>query len=122
MTGLRKFGALIVVLAYILSPALACTASDMPMARAERACCQMMKGQCGPRQMPASDSCCHEIQENFYDRALQTKTVALHQAAAGVVWPPPRQLAIPAGSAYGWVLHREFTSKSPPSTFSILRI
>ena len=123
MTFLRKFGALIVVLAYILGPTLACTASDMPMTSAERACCQMMKDQCGQTEMPASHSCCHKFPGSFYDTALQTNTVALHQAAVPVVWLPAHQLAIPASSRYGWTVHREFRPlKSPSSAFSILRI
>lgn len=123
MTHLRKFGALVLLLTSFLSPALACTVADMPMTSEERACCQMMKGQCGEKGMPASHGCCHKIPGSVYDNALNKKAVTLHPVAVPVTWLPAHELGIPTSSIHGWVEHRDDSPReSPPSTIFILRI
>ena len=120
---LRKFGALVLLVASSLSPASACTVADMPMTGEERACCQMMKGQCGEKGMPASQGCCHKIPGSVYDNALNKKAVALHPVAVPVVWLPAHGLGIPTSSIRSWVEHRDGSiRKHPPSTVSVLRI
>jgi hypothetical protein len=123
VTHLRKLGTLVLLLASFLTPTMACAVADTPMTSEERACCQMMKSQCGEKGMPASHGCCHRIPGSIYDNALKPKAVALHPLAVPVIWLPVHQLEIPTSSVHGWVEPRAYTLlKFPPSTISILRI
>lgn len=92
VTHLRKIGTLVLLLASFLTPTLACAVADTPMTSEERACCQMMKSQCGEKGMPASHGCCHRIPGSIYDNALKAKAVALHPLAVPVIWLPVHQL------------------------------
>jgi hypothetical protein len=98
-------------------------AADTPMTNAERACCQMMKNECGQKDMPASHDCCHKILGSIYDNALNTKAVALHPVAITTAWMTASELMNPTSSATGWIGHIDYSPPKPPaSTISILRI
>ncbi len=123
MTYLRKFGALVLLLASFLTPAMACAVADSPMTSEERACCQMMGSKCGQKGMPASQGCCHKIPGSVYDYALNAKAATLHQVVVPVVWLPALQIANPTSFFSGWIEHLDYSPpKPPPSTISILRI
>lgn len=123
MARLRKIGAVVLVLASLLTPAMACAVADLPMTSEERACCQSMMSHCGREQLPASHGCCHKIPGSIYENALKVKAAALHSALGPVTWLPAQQPGIPTSSFLGWVEHRDCSPpKSPPSTISILRI
>ena len=59
MKFLTNLGVLLLNL-ICLSPVVACMAPDVQMSAAERACCQIMKNECGQMQMPASHGCCQK--------------------------------------------------------------
>jgi hypothetical protein len=123
VTYIRKFGALVILLTSLLSPAMACAVADMPMTAEERACCQMMGSECAQSSMPASHGCCQEIPGNVYDKALNTKAAILPSIAAVAAWFPIQQIVLSTASVSGWYEHRDSSPpKSPPPTISILRI
>lgn len=123
MAYLRKFGALILLLASFLTPAMACVAADSPMTGEERACCQMMGSRCGQKGMPASQGCCYRMPGSAYDNALNRKTVTFHPVAFPINWLPAHQLLFPTSPVHGWVVQPDYiSSRSSPSTISILRI
>ncbi len=123
MRALRQFGALVLLLASCLSPAVACMVPAAQMTTEERACCRMMNYQCEQMQMPASNGCCQKTPSNVYDNALDTKSMAFHPVVVPVIWLAASQLVNPASSVIGWVEHHDYSPpKSPPSTISILRI
>jgi len=123
MRVLRQFGVLVLLLVSCLAPAMACMVPNAQMSNQERACCRMMKNQCGQMEMPASHGCCQKTPPSVHDNALDTKTVALHPVAVPVIWLAASELVNPASSVTGWVEHHDYLPpKSPPSTISILRI
>jgi hypothetical protein len=93
------------------------------MSTQERACCRMMKNQCGQMGMPASHGCCQKTPRSIHDNALDTKTVALHPVALTAIWLTASELLNPTSAVSGWVEHPDYSPpESPPSTISILRI
>ncbi len=123
MRVLRQFGVLVLLLVSCLAPAMACMVANAQMSDQERACCRMMKNQCGQMEMPASHGCCQKTPPSIHDNALDTKTVALHPVAVPVIWLAASELVTPASSVTGWVEQHDYSPpKSPPSTISILRI
>src|SRR5579863_5218107 len=123
MTVLRKFGALALLFAALLTPTMACVAADSPMTSEERACCQMMKNECGQKGMPASHGCCHKVPGSIYDNALNSKIMALHPVAITSVWLTASELMNPTSAATGVTEYLDYSPpKPPPSNISILRI
>jgi hypothetical protein len=123
MRVLRQFGVLVLLLVTCLAPAMACMLPDAAMSTQERACCRMMKNQCGQMGMPASHGCCQKTPPSVHDNALDTKTVALHPVAITTIWLVTSELLDPTTAVAGWVEHPEYSPpKSPPSAVSILRI
>ncbi|GAC1643584.1 MAG: hypothetical protein NVS9B15_00130 [Acidobacteriaceae bacterium] len=124
MFHLRQFGALLLLLASFVSPAMACMAPEAQMTAAERACCRMMKSECGQmKEMPASHTCCNKAPQMVGDAALKTGTVTVH----------PLTVAVVLGSCFGhfgsraagtdWVQRPELSPpRSPSLTASVLRI
>jgi len=119
----RQFCVLVLLLVSCLAPAMACMVPNAAMNTQERACCRMMKNQCGQMEMPASHGCCQKTPLGVHDNALDTKATNLHPVAAPVVWLAPFELVNSTSSVAGWVGHSDDSPpNSPPSTISILRI
>jgi hypothetical protein len=119
----RQFGALILLLASCLAPAMACMVPNAEMSTQERACCRMMKNQCGQMEMPVSHGCCQKTPPSVHDNALDTKAVTVHSVVVPVIWLAASDLVNPASAVTGRVEHPDYSApKSPPSTISILRI
>src|ERR1700745_2176956 len=78
MKALRQFGVLVLLLVSCLDPAMACMVRNATMTTEERACCRMMKNQCGQIGMPASHGCCQKTPPSVHDNALNTKAVAFY--------------------------------------------
>jgi hypothetical protein len=122
MKSLRQIGVLVLLLASCLAPAMACMVPDAAMSAQERACCRMMKNQCGQMGMPASHGCCQKTRLGVRDNALDTKAMNFHPNAAPIIWLTAFELDS-TSSVAGWVEHTEYSPpKSPPATISILRI
>jgi hypothetical protein len=123
MKALRQFGVLVLLLVSCVAPAMACMVPDGAMSAQERACCRMMKNQCGQMEMSASHGCCQKTSLGVRDYALDTKAMSFHPVAAPIVWLAPFELVNPTSSVAGWVEHSDYSPpKSSPATISILRI
>jgi hypothetical protein len=120
----RQFGVLVLLLVSCLAPAMACVVSSTEMNTEERACCRMMKNQCGQMDgMPASHGCCQKTAPSVHDNALDTKVVTFHPVVAPVIWLAAFDLVNPTTTVIGWVEHPAYSPpQSPPTTISILRI
>jgi hypothetical protein len=123
MMALRQFGVLLLLLVSCVAPAMACMMPDAAMSAQERACCRMMKNQCGQMGMPASHGCCQKNPLGVHDNALDTKATNFHPIAAPVVWLAAFELENSTSSAAGWVERPDYSPpKSSATTISILRI
>jgi hypothetical protein len=123
MRVFRQFGVLVLLLVSCLAPAMACMVSNTEMNTEERACCRMMKNQCGQMEMPSSHGCCQKTPLGVHDNALDKKPVTFHPVIAPVVWLAAFEIVISPSTVIGWVEHPEYSPpKSPPSANSILRI
>jgi hypothetical protein len=123
MRVLRQFGVLVLLLVSCLAPAMACMVPSAEMSLQERACCRMMKNQCGQMEMPSSHRCCEKAPPSVHDNALDTKAVTFHPVVVPAIWLAASELVNPASAVIGWVEHPDYSPpKSPPSTISILRI
>jgi hypothetical protein len=123
MRVLRQFGVLVLLLVSCLAPAMACMVPDAQMNTEERACCRMMKNQCGQMEMPASHGCCQKTPSGIHDNALDTKATTSDPVMVSVVWVAAFELVNPASIVFGRVEQPDYSPpKSPPATISILRI
>jgi len=123
MKALRQFGVLVLLLVSFLTPAMACIVPNGAMSVPERACCRMMKNQCGQMEMPASHGCCQKTPLGVRDNALNTKVTTFHPVAAPVIRLAAFELVNSASSITGWIEHLDDSPpQSPPSSISILRI
>jgi hypothetical protein len=104
MRVLRQFGVLALLLVSCLAPTMACMVPNAEMSTQERACCRMMKNQCGQMDnMPASHGCCQKTPLSVHDSALDTKAVTLQPVVAPVIWLAAFALVNPATAVTGWV-------------------
>jgi hypothetical protein len=123
MRILHQIGVLVLLLVSCLAPAMACMVPNAAMSTQERACCRMMKNQCGQMEMPASHGCCQKTPPSVHDNALDTKAVTFHPVIASVIWLAAPELVNPTSTVKGSVEHSDYSPpKPPPSTISILRI
>src|ERR1700730_11321094 len=113
MPVLRQFGVLILLLVSYLAPAMACMVPEAQMNTEERACCRMMKNQCGQMEMPASHGCCQKTPPSVRDNALDTKTVTFHPVVVAVIWLAVSGLVNPVSAVADWV---ERPGYSPPKS------
>src|SRR5215469_16618007 len=74
----RHLAAILMVVLMSGAPTMACAMADAPMTPAERACCRMMKNQCGDMQMSDSRSCCQKAPHTADATAPQWKVSELH--------------------------------------------
>ena len=119
----RQFAVLVLLLVSCLAPAMACMVPNARMSTQERACCRVMKSQCGQMEMPASHGCCDKTPPSVHDNALDTKTVTFHPVVASILWLAAFELVNPTSAVAGWVERPDYSPpKSPPATISILRI
>jgi hypothetical protein len=119
----RQFGVLALLLVSCLAPAMACMVPTDQMNAEERACCRVMKNQCGQMEMPASHGCCQKTPPSVHDNALYTRTMTVHPVVATVVRLAAFDLVNPASAVFASVnLPEDSPPNSPPSTISILKI
>jgi|GEM_PF-843437 len=123
MHVLRQFGVLGLLLVSCLAPTMACMVPGTQMSAQERACCRMMKDQCGQMEMPASHGCCQKTPQSVYISAPAAKYVSVHPVAVAPIWLTASELLNPNAIVARWVDRPEYSPpKSPPSAVSILRI
>jgi hypothetical protein len=123
MKAFRQFGVLVLLLVSCLAPAMACMVPDMQMNAEERACCRMMKDQCGQVGMSASHGCCQKTPQSTQINALDTKAEAFHPVVVLAIWKTAAELLNPTMVVSEWIDRPEYSpAQSPPATISILRI
>ena len=121
--SLRQFGVILLLLVSCVAPAMACVTPDVQMTAEERACCHMMKSQCGQMEMPSSQDCCKKAMSSDHESALKTDTASFHPAAFVAGWTSSFELLAPHGVGNGSVQRPEHSPpKSPPSAITVLRI
>src|SRR6202035_4621805 len=104
MRVLRQFGVLVLLLVSCLAPAMACMVPNAEMSTEERACCRMMKNQCGQMDnMTVSHGCCQKTPPSVHDNALDTKAVTFHPIVVPVIWLAAFELANPTPTVIAWV-------------------
>ncbi len=113
MKALRQFGVLVLLLVSCLTPAMACMVPNTAMSTQERACCRMMKNQCGQMEMPASHGCCQKAPPSVHDNALDTKPMTFHPVVVPVIWLAASEMVNPASAVAGWVEHPDYSPQSP---------
>jgi hypothetical protein len=123
MKLLRQFGAIALLLISCIAPVMACMRADAQMSPQERACCRVMKNQCGAMQMPASHSCCQPSLESNQDEALAANTIVLHPFVAVADRLTTMVFGGPNPLFSRWFQYPEHSPpKSPPSAALKLRI
>jgi hypothetical protein len=120
----RQFGAILLLLVSFMAPAMACMASNAQMSAEERACCRVMKNQCGQMtDMPASHGCCKKTPKTISEAAITTNTITIHPLAFAVVLASSFDLLAPHDAIASWVQRAEHSPpKPPPSSITVLRI
>lgn len=123
MKAVRQFGALVLLLMSWLAPAMACITPSVQLTHEEKACCRMMKNQCGQMGMPASHGCCQKDVQAAHHDALQTKYVNVHPESAATAHTFVALYWNPGVASAEWLERVEFSPpQSPPSSVSVLRI
>jgi hypothetical protein len=123
MRFFRQFGVPVLLLLSYLAPAMACMVPNAEMSTQERACCRMMKNQCGQMEMPSTHGCCYKAPPSVHDNAIDTKTVALNPDALTPIWLTASELLNPTFVVSRSLEHPDYSPpESPPSVISILRI
>jgi len=118
----RAIGIVLLLLAALFAPTMACAFPGVSMTPEEHSCCRQMKGDCASMQMPASHSCCHKGVQAGHVEAVQPVSAAFHPPVTFVVFHPA---ALSAGLA---VVYESIDSPqpspptSPPGGISVLRI
>ena len=123
MKFLHHFAAALLLLLFFVVPAMACMAPDAAMTAEERACCRMMKNNCGQMEMPVSHDCCKKKPATLQDISLRSDLVTFHLLASTAVCASFLDLLPSAEPPDGWVQRPEHSQpKSPPSIISSLRL
>ena len=105
-----------------VAPAMACMAPDAQMTIEERACCRMMKSQCGQMEMPTSNDCCKKPLKSVQNVALKPDT-SFNPSALAAMDVSSLDKLIPVSRSIGRIQRPEHSPPtSPPSTIAILRI
>lgn len=124
MRSFRQLGALLLLLVSYVAPVMACTLPDAQMTAQERACCRMMKNDCGDMDMGGSShGCCQKVSQTADLNAVQAERVAFHPAVFVAVWALTAPLVYPASTAHVWAQQPDDSPpESPPTSISVLRI
>jgi hypothetical protein len=114
---------MLLLLLFAAAPAMACAVPDAQLTAAERACCRMMKAQCGQMEMPASHSCCHKNIGSASHKALTIEATSFQPTLTIVAVLPALFSQLPPSLNSYWIEKSEYPPPiSPPAAIFILRI
>jgi len=116
----RQLGALVLLLAWSLVPAMACTLPDAEMTPAERACCVEMQRNCSGMDMPASHPCCQKQMRTDQTAVIQKGQRPTQPEAIQIL--PGTAMVLPVSRVPEQYSLNVSPPQSPPSTVAILRI
>lgn len=121
---MRQFGALLLLLVSFVGPAMACISPNAEMTTEERACCRMMKNDCGQfMDMPASHDCCKQLPKTLCETAFKTDPVTLHPVTFAILVFSSCELFVTQDAMEGWVHCPQYLpQKAPSSSISVLRL
>lgn len=124
MRKLRQLGALLLLLVSYVAPVMACTLPEAQMSAQERACCRMMKNDCGDMNMGSNGhGCCQKMSHAADLNGLQTERVNFHPAVIVAVWAVTTFVVYPASKDYVRMQQPDDSPpESPPASISVLRI
>jgi hypothetical protein len=119
---IRQLGVLLLLLSFI-APGMACALPSAEMTAPERACCRMMKNDCGQMEMSATQGCCRKLANSSDQKAIQVRPAAFHPASVAVMWLAAWELTYRPPIHRDWIRHPEApASESPPGNITVLRI
>lgn len=119
----RQLGVVLLLIASFAAPVMTCATAEAQKTAEERACCRMMKGDCGQMEMPASHGCCKKTAGTVHDDALKADAVSLQPLVVAVVSGPVLDLLPPQDVSPGWLQRPEHSPpKSPPLILSTFRV
>lgn len=104
---------------------MACALPDAQMSAQERACCRMMKNDCGDMSMggDSSHGCCRKVSYTADLNAVQAERVTFHPAVFVAAWAVTARLIYPPSSVHVWApLPEDSPPESPPVSITVLRI
>jgi hypothetical protein len=124
MRGIRQFATLLLLLLISGAPAMACMLPGAQMTEQERACCRMMRGDCGHMQMSSGHDCCQKIPQTSGMNAIQWKAPSFHPIVVFALYMAKWEIAPSTLLFAGGVAHPDVSPppESPPATNSILRV
>jgi hypothetical protein len=113
-----QFAAIVLIIAVVAMPAMACIVPDRQMTAEEQACCKKMAHACESSAMPASHSCCqHPVSRNAVNvSSIRTDHFAVSAAVVEAVFTP----TTPASQQL--VMKFESPPEGPLKISSVLRI
>ncbi len=123
MKAVRHFGVILLLLLTCAAPVMACLTPDIQMTAAERACCRMMRNQCGQMQMPDSENCCATTPDALFASALKSTPVNIQPNPSVVLWVTSPDVSSIEMASRGWTRSPvPWPPESPPTAIAILRI
>lgn len=123
MRLVRQFGVALLIGVFCLTPVMACSNSAVTMTATERACCRMMHNACEQMQMPGSPNCCETTQIGPHDFLVEARITVNHIIPVTAIGLATLDRFHTAPVVAGLFENVAFSPpKSPPASFSILRI
>jgi len=116
---LSQFAAVLLIIAVIAAPVMACMVPDRQMTAEEQSCCKKMAHNCESSVMPASHSCCqHPVARHSANvLSIRAGDIALCMAAL-VETPFSPAISMSRGTAHAF----ESPPESPLKITTVLRI
>jgi hypothetical protein len=123
MRTVRHFGVILLLLLSCAAPLMACVTPEAEMTAAERACCRVMRNQCGEMEMPVSQDCCAKAPPAVFETALKSSPVGVQPVGAMVLWVDAFDVLTRDSASQASIQSPEHSPpKSPPVAITVLRI
>lgn len=123
MKTIRHLGVILLLLLSCAAPLMACVSPEAEMTAAERACCRVMRNQCGQMEMPVSQDCCAKAPPAIFENALKSNPVRVQPVGAIVLWVAAfGELTRDSASHASNQSPEHRPPKSPPAAITVLRI
>src|SRR5215467_1810137 len=116
---LSQFAAVLLIIAVIAAPVMACMVPDRQMTAEEQSCCKKMAHNCESSAMPASHSCCQHPVARHTANITSIRTGDISLCVVALVETPFRPaISMRRGAAQAF----ESPPESPLKITTVLRI
>lgn len=116
-----RWAALLVAMAWAVTPTMACLMPGVEMTAAERECCQQMAAMCGgAHRMPMTHSCCQAGEPRQAPLATKVKTST--GVSFAIADRLPASLATAPSASSTFAPATDSPPESPPGCSPVLRI